>query len=67
MTTDGGGFLLVARKQNGTTWDVPSKDMPVGPSVKDKYWTNQLGDLPILDFRVQMSTSDSFDDTKAHW
>ncbi|XP_046848421.1 uncharacterized protein LOC124441980 isoform X2 [Xenia sp. Carnegie-2017] len=67
MKTDGGGFILVARKHDAITWNVPSKDKPVNPSGKDKYWTSQLGDLPILDFRIQMSTSDSFVDTKAHW
>ena len=67
MKTDGGGYILVARKHDAITWDVPSKDQPVEPHSSETYWTSQLGDAPILDFRVQFSTSDSFDDTKAHW
>ncbi|XP_046843367.1 uncharacterized protein LOC124437433 [Xenia sp. Carnegie-2017] len=67
MKTDGGGFTLVARKQDAVTWDIPSVDKPVHPFSKDKYWTSQLGDAPILDFRIQLSTSDSFKNTKAHW
>ncbi|XP_046843366.1 uncharacterized protein LOC124437432 isoform X2 [Xenia sp. Carnegie-2017] len=67
MKTDGGGFTLVARKYDAVTWDIPSIDKPVHPFSKGKYWTSQLGDAPILDFRIQLSTSDSFDDTKSHW
>ena len=67
MKTDGGGFILDARKKDAVTWDVPSIDKPVYPFSKDSYWTSQMGDAPILDFRVQFSTRDSFDDTKAHW
>ena len=67
MKTDGGGFTLVARKHDAVTWDIPSLDKPVHPFSKVKYWTSQLGDAPILDFRIQLSTSDSFKNTKAHW
>ena len=67
MTTDGGGYALVARKHDAITWDIPSKDETIVPNSADKFWTSQLGDAPILDFRIQLSTSDSLDDTKAHW
>ena len=67
MTTDGGGYMLVARKHDAIIWDVPSKDQPVEPDSSETYWTSQLGDAPILDLRIQLSTSDSLDDTKAHW
>ena len=67
MKTDGGGYMLVARKHDAITWDIPSKDETADPKSTEKYWTSQLGDAPILDFRIQLSTSDSFDDTKAHW
>ncbi|CAB4034088.1 Hypothetical predicted protein, partial [Paramuricea clavata] len=67
MKTNGGGYMLVARKHNAIMWDVPSKDQPVEPDSSETYWTSQLGDAPILDFRIQLSTSDSFDNTKAHW
>jgi hypothetical protein len=59
--------MLVARKHDAIVWDVPSKDQPAEPKSSDTYWTSQLGDAPILDFRIQLSDSDSFDDTKAHW
>ena len=67
MTTDGGGFALVARKHDAIMWDIPSKNQPAEPHSNETYWTSQLGDAPILDFRIQISTSDSFDGTKAHW
>ncbi len=59
--------MLLARKHDAITWDVPSKDQPAEPDSSETYWTSQLGDAPMLDFRIQLSTSDSFDDTKAHW
>ena len=67
MKTDGGGYALVARKHDAITWDIPSKDETVDPKSVDTFWTSQLGDAPILDLRIQFSSSDSFDDTKAHW
>ena len=59
--------MLVARKHDAIILDVSSKDESVEPHSNETYWTSQLGDAPILDFRIQISTSDSFDDTKAHW
>ena len=66
MTTDGGGFILIGRKDNPMTYTFPSNDDPVEPFGKP-HWTSSLGDAPILDFRVQMATSDDFKATKAHW
>lgn len=66
MTTDGGGFMLIGRKNNSVTWTVPSNDNPVDP-FGVPHWSSALGDAPILDFRVQMATSDNFKETKAHW
>ncbi|XP_028396090.1 uncharacterized protein LOC114520085 [Dendronephthya gigantea] len=66
MKTDGGGFMLVARK-HAIAWDIPSKDEPVHPLSDELFWTSQLGDAPILDFRIQLSTSKHFNGTKAHW
>ena len=59
--------MLVARKHDAITWDIPSKDQAADPKSSEKYWTSQLGDASILDFRVQISDTDSFDNTKAHW
>jgi hypothetical protein len=66
MTTDGGGYFLVGRKNNSITWTLPSNDLPVEP-YGDPHWASNLGDAPILDFRVQIATSEDFQQTKAHW
>ncbi|CAB4035578.1 Hypothetical predicted protein, partial [Paramuricea clavata] len=66
MSTDGGGFLLIGRKNNSVTWTVPSNNEPVDP-YGEPHWTSSLGDAPILDFRVQMATHEDFKATKAHW
>ncbi|CAB4013001.1 Hypothetical predicted protein [Paramuricea clavata] len=66
MTTDGGGFILVGRINGSKTWSVPSNSNPVEP-YGEPHWLSSLGDAPIMDFRVQMATSEDFKDTKAHW
>jgi hypothetical protein len=66
MTTDGGGFILIGRKNNSITWSVPSNDIPVEP-YGDPHWSSTFGDAPILDFRVQMATKEDFKSTVAHW
>ncbi len=67
MKMDSGGYMLVARKHDAETWSVPSKDEAVDPRSSETYWSSQLGDAPILDFMIQISTGDSFKDTRAHW
>ena len=66
MTTDGGGFILVGRKNTSVTWTVPSNDKPVEP-LGDPHWISSLGNAPIVDFRVQVATQENFKSTKAHW
>ena len=66
MTTDGGGFMLIGRQNNSITWSVPSNDNPVAPSGFP-HWSSALGDAPVQDFRIQMSTEGDFKQTKAHW
>ena len=66
MTTDGGGFMLIARKNNSITWTVPSNNMTVEP-YGQPHWSSSLGEAPILDFRVQMADKEDFKATKAHW
>ena len=66
MTTDGGGFMLIGHKNNSITWTVPSNDNPVEP-LGFPHWSSALGDAPVQDFRVQMSTGKDFKQTKAHW
>ncbi|XP_028403917.1 uncharacterized protein LOC114526500 [Dendronephthya gigantea] len=66
MTTDGGGFYLVGRKNTSITWTVPSSNTPVEP-FGDPHWISSLGNAPIIDFRVQVSSQEKFEATKAHW
>ena len=66
MTTDGGGFILVGRKNTSVTWTVPSNNKPVEPFA-DPHWTSSLGNAPIIDFRVQMASAENFKTTTAHW
>ena len=66
MTTDGGGFMLIGRKNNSITWAVPSNDETVEP-YGEPHWSSSLGDAPILDFSIQIATKEDFKTTKAHW
>ncbi|XP_028402956.1 uncharacterized protein LOC114525736 [Dendronephthya gigantea] len=64
--TDGGGFTLVGKKDSPQTWTVPSSSTPVYPQGPPQ-WSSVLGDMKVLDFRVQFSTDKSFEGTKADW
>ena len=66
MTTDEGGWILIGRKNSSITWSVPSNNETVEP-YGDPHWSSSLGNLPILDFRVQVATTENFQATKAHW
>ena len=66
MTTDFGGFMLIGKTNSSVTWSVPSSDKPVEPNG-DPQWASYLGDTPILDFRIQISTGDDLGKTLAHW
>ena len=66
METDGGGFMLIGKKNTSITWSVPSNDKPVEP-YGDPHWSSQFGDAPILDFRIQIATSPNFNHTVSHW
>ena len=66
MTTDGGGYMLVGRKNSSVTWTVPSNDIVVKPDG-DPHWSSNLGDAQMLDFRIQIATRDDFQQTKADW
>jgi hypothetical protein len=66
MFTDGGGWLLVGRKNSLVTWTVPSSSNPVEP-FGDPHWSSSLGDAQIVDFRVQVATKKDFSTTRADW
>ncbi|CAB3991977.1 Hypothetical predicted protein, partial [Paramuricea clavata] len=64
--TDGGGFALVGMMDSPVSWTVPSNSTPVDPQGPP-HWLSDLGDVKVLDFRVQFSTDKSFEGTKADW
>ena len=66
MTTDGGGFIRFGYQNSSVTWDVPSSNKPVDPFDSPR-WSSVLGNTPVLDIRVQVSSSEDFKDTKLHW
>ena len=66
VNTDGGGFALVGMTDSPVTWTMPSNSTPVNPKGPP-HWSSKLGDIQILDFRVQFSSDDTFKGTKAHW
>ena len=66
MTTDMGGFILFGYQDSSITWNVPSTNESVEPYGSPR-WSSVLGNAPILDIRVQLSTSKKFKDTKSDW
>jgi hypothetical protein len=66
VTTDGGGYLLVAKKDDPVTWTVPSSNETVYPQGTP-HWSSIFGDMNMLDIRIQISTTSRFEDTKADW
>ncbi|XP_028391552.1 uncharacterized protein LOC114516315 isoform X2 [Dendronephthya gigantea] len=66
MTTDGGGFALIGKLDSSETWKVPSKNKTVDP-FGESQWSSELGDAPVLDFRIQISTTDNLSKKNAHW
>lgn len=58
--------MLVGMKDSPVSWTVPSNPFPVDPRGV-AHWSSRLGDLDVLDFRVQFSTDKSFKETKADW
>jgi hypothetical protein len=66
METDGGGFMLIGVQNSPVSWDVPSQSIFVHP-LDSRRWSSLFGNMFIRDFRVQISTSKSFSNTKADW
>ena len=58
--------MLIGRKNTPVTWTLPSNNQTVHP-YGEPHWSSSLGDAAILDFRIQMATSEDFKTTKAHW
>ena len=66
MTTDGGGFMLVGYKDSPKSWTVPSDDSLLSPQGSP-HWSSAFGKVSMLEFRIQVSTTKDFRDTKADW
>lgn len=66
MSTDEGGFMLIGIQNSSVTWSVPSNNQTVDPFGEPQL-SSSFGDAPVLDFRVQISTTGNFAETKAHW
>lgn len=67
MSVDGGGYILIGRMNDTVTWDVPSSNITVEPHDSPQ-WSSAFGDIPILDFRVQVAVDDEYiKKIKAHW
>ena len=66
VDTDRGGFLLIGVKDTPETWAIPSNSSFIHPHGSPG-WSSAFGDEDVLDFRIQISTSKDFDDTRAHW
>ncbi|CAB4026434.1 Hypothetical predicted protein, partial [Paramuricea clavata] len=66
MSTDGGGYMLIGRMNDTVTWDVPSNNSTVEPFDVSQ-WSSVFGDIPILDFRVQVAADEQHKQIKAHW
>jgi hypothetical protein len=58
--------MLIGKLNSSVTWNVPSNNQTVDP-FGEPQWSSSFGDAPVLDFRVQMSTTENFAETKAHW
>ena len=53
-------------KDSPVSWTVPSNSTPVDPKGPP-HWSNVLGDVEVLDFRVTFATDKSFETAKADW
>ncbi|XP_028411790.1 uncharacterized protein LOC114534527 [Dendronephthya gigantea] len=66
VETDRGGFSLIGVKDTPETWAIPSNASFIHPHG-EPMWSSAFGEQEILDFRVQISTSKDFRDTRAQW
>jgi hypothetical protein len=62
MSTDEGGFMLIGIQNSSVTWSVPSNNQTVAPFGEPQL-SSSFGDAPVLDFRVQISTTGNFAET----
>ena len=58
--------MLVGNQNSSDIWTVPSSLTPVDPHGPAQI-SSSFGKFNVEDFAVQVSTSESFKDTKAHW
>lgn len=53
-------------KDTPETWAIPSGPSYVHPNGKSQ-WSSSLGDQAVLDFRIQILSSNKQKDAKANW
>ncbi|CAB4032105.1 Hypothetical predicted protein, partial [Paramuricea clavata] len=66
MITDGRGYMLFGRTNTSVTWTVPSSNDAVEP-YGNPHWASHLGDVPILDLRIQMARTEDLSKPLTHW
>jgi hypothetical protein len=66
MSTDGGGYILIGHMNDTVIWDVPSSNATVEPFGYPQ-WSSELGDISVMDFRIQVASNDNFENTRVHW
>ena len=58
--------MLVGSKQSPVTWTVPSNATLVTPDGAP-HWSSEFGDVSVIEFRIQVSTTNDQADLKADW
>lgn len=58
--------MLIGRKDNPVSWTLPSNAGVVSPYGKP-HWSSMFGNVSMLEFRIQVSTTNNLKDSKADW
>lgn len=58
--------MLVGSKDSPVSWTVPSNAQMVTPQGPP-HWASEFGNAPMIEFRVQVSTTNDPADVKADW
>ena len=58
--------MLVGYKNSPVSWTLPSNPKIVSPQGHP-HWSSKFGNVQMLEFRIQVSTTNNFNDSKADW
>lgn len=58
--------MLIGVLDTPVTWNISSNSSFLNPQSQ-AMWSSEFGELEVLDFRVQISTTRDFHNTRAHW